>query len=215
MCHNHWLFSFPVMNYGKWITDLVRQLSKLYHSGIERNFYLVVIDFNSTDIDMRRMLENSGISDRYFLIKKKGPFYKTQALNEGAALIKDPHSIVFTMDLHLKLPADIFDAIRKHTLEGLTLFVPKLVKLKCGYSPQYPQGGWDTLGYGLLGIYKTDWDRIGGMNEVEFKHKWGGEDWEIMDRAIAAGLEPQRICLPHLYHMFHSREQDWYEEARL
>ena len=42
------------------------------------------------------------------------------------------------------------------------------------------------MGYGLMALTKYDWDRIGGQNVEEFTDKWGGEDWETVDRCVCA-----------------------------
>ena len=46
------------------------------------------------------------------------------------------------------------------------------------------EGYWETMGYGLLALTKYNWDPIGGQNVEEFTNKWGGEDWETVDRCV-------------------------------
>ncbi|XP_058972878.2 beta-1,4-N-acetylgalactosaminyltransferase 3 [Pocillopora verrucosa] len=204
-----------VKNYGPWIKFLINQLTQIYEKGYDSNFFLVIVDFNSSDIDLFQLRENSGIKDRVAILRHFTEFHKTRALNDGVRYIKDPNSIIFTADLHIKFPVNIFDVVRKHAIQGRSFYSPAVLKLKCGYSITHQQAYWEMMGYGLFGAYKSDWDSFGGMDEVKFTTRWGGEDWDLMDRAIGANLEAERLRLPKLYHYHHERKSDWYEFARM
>ena len=81
-------------------------------------------------------------------------------------------------------------------------FAPVVKRLRCGYYPSNPYGYWETLGFGLFAIYKSDFDRIGGMDVQTFK-QWGGEDWELLDRVLMWGMEVERRKVPAFYHFYH------------
>jgi len=48
-----------------------------------------------------------------------------------------------------------------------------------------------------------------GMDTEKFKYKWGGEDWDLLDRVLNAKLEVERIKYPGLYHHYHSKQKKW------
>ena len=73
---------------------------------------------------------------------------------------------------------------------------------------------WEFHGYGLVGIYKDDWDKFGGMNVEEFKNKWGGEDVEMADRILMAGYEGYRKKVKNVVHYFHNKNGMWNESGK-
>ena len=82
---------------------------------------LNVIDFNSTDGNYKQILKSSKLKFKYYnplkdsdkLTGNSTKFNKVKMLNYGIKKVKNENSIIFILDLHLQLPLNIFDRIRK------------------------------------------------------------------------------------------------------
>eukprot|EP00731_Ephydatia_muelleri_P026581 Em0018g681a len=216
LCHLHnfqWVPNVDVYlvvslkNLGVWVTHLVDNMEQLYAQTHDDHFELVVVDYESQDMDVESVLKNSALK-RWKYIKKSGPFSRSGGLQDGIDYVTDPNSIVMTIDMHLTLPMGFVEYTRKHVIQGKMGYAPMFFRLGPGYTETNVNGFWETLTYGVYGLYKSDWTVIGGFNTKLFT-KWGGEDWEVLDRTVAKGYEVFRIRPPGLVHYYHTRDGLW------
>lgn len=106
-------FVLPVKNQGKWVHHFVSQLANMSLETGDLNFHVIIIDFESQDIDINEVFSVWPLRERYTLIKMIGPFYKTLALQKGVQAVPNDHDIVFLFDLHIDVPIGILDSVRK------------------------------------------------------------------------------------------------------
>ena len=106
-------FILPVKNQGKWVHHFASQLANMSLMTGDFNFHVIIVDFESEDIDIKRVFSVWPLRERYTLIKIAGPFYKTLALQKGVQAVQGDLDIVFLFDLHIDVPIGILDSVRK------------------------------------------------------------------------------------------------------
>lgn len=106
-------------NQGRWMVHFLNNLEEMYAVTKDENVRLVIFNYNSSDINLEHELAIRELPS-YTVINHQAQHYsRTRSFNRAVEQVHDPHTIVFTLDLHLDLPNTLFDDIRKVSDLGL------------------------------------------------------------------------------------------------
>ena len=112
-------------NQGRWILHFLDNMARIYNRTKDANFNVVIVDFDSKDIDLGNALKTARIPS-YQYVNIKGKFKKVIGLQKAASMVTDPNSIVSVMDLHIDIPYYYLDDLRKVSQQCLMLVLVHL-----------------------------------------------------------------------------------------
>lgn len=207
-------FLITVKNQAHWMKYFIDRMSQIYMLTKDEHFTLTFVDFKSTDFNVEAYLRSSQLK-RFKVINLNSNFSKSLGMQAAADSITNPNSIITQLDLHLAIPDRFVENIRKHTIQGKLAYFPMVFRLACNFRPHNPVGYWERYGFGINSFYKSDFDRIGGMNTEKFRYSWGGEDNDLVNRAVASEIEVERMCIRNFFHFYHRRNSVWNQGGKI
>ena len=119
-------FILPVKDQGNWVHHFINQLTDTSLLTGDTNFHVIIVDFESKDIDMAKAFSASPLKSRHSVVSLPGKFHKTFALNVATELVPNEHDIIFLFDLHIDVPVDIMDSVRMVSTSSICVIIAEL-----------------------------------------------------------------------------------------
>ena len=87
-------------------------MEKIVQETNDEHLHVIIYDFDSGDIDIKRAFQRS-ILKNYHYITKPGKYSRATSFKEAIESVKNPDSIVVTIDMHLDIGRQLIEEIRK------------------------------------------------------------------------------------------------------
>lgn len=99
-------------NLGRWVHHFIKNVEKILKESNDSNLHVIIYDYNSSDINLKKVLRESSLASYLFLIES-GEYSRTRSFSKAINLVSDPHSIIVMLDLHLDVETPFINNIRK------------------------------------------------------------------------------------------------------
>ena len=149
------------------------------------------------------------------IVEGHGVFSRGRALHLGMAQLH-PGDLAFHCDVDMTIETSFLQRCRRNTVRGKKVYYPEFFKL---YNLDYvyigrprpkklplkrQHGHWAAYSFGMLCIYKSDYDDAGGMDTSIIG--WGEEDVKFFEMVLKRkSLEVFRAPDPGLTHRWHEK----------
>ena len=149
------------------------------------------------------------------VVEGTGVFSRGRALHLGMSTLA-PEDLAFHCDVDMTILNPFLHRCRKNTIRGKRVYYPEFFKL---YNLDYvyinrprpkktplkrQHGHWASYSFGMLCIYKSDYDEVGGMDTSIIG--WGEEDVKFYEMVLKKKtLEVFRVPDPGLTHRWHEK----------
>lgn len=176
---------------------------------------------NATDdeairVSSRRLQDAYARSHEIRLFELSGNFSRGAALSYGASQCP-PDALMFFTDVDVAFTKDFLRRMRLNTIRGRRVYFPVVFSqyalskgrrsiadvndfAKFNYDSE--SGYFRHFGYGLVGLYRSDFDAVGGF-DLNIRG-WGMEDVELFDKFVKkSNLTILRAPEPDLIHVYH------------
>lgn len=203
------------------VNERFRDFISMYESvGLESNerVKLVLSVYGVEDVAfVNKILEP--LRDKYpeasvTVVEGKGEFSRGKALHLGMSRLY-PEELAFICDVDMAVSQPFLDRCRKNTIRGRRVYYPEFFKLynldyvyrgkkrPSRISMKRMHGHWAYYSYGMLCIYRSDYDAVGGMNTNIVG--WGDEDVHFFEKVLKKRLEVLRAPDTALSHRWHEK----------
>ena len=108
-------------NLGRWVHHFIKNMEKIVQETNDEHLHVIIYDFDSGDIDIKRAFQRT-ILKNYHYITKPGKYSRVTSFKEAIESVKNPDSIVVTIDMHFDIGSQFIDEIRKVSYLLLQLF---------------------------------------------------------------------------------------------
>ena len=171
-----------------------------------------VIEVNNTLAEYRVKYKHAHV----MVVEGKGEFSRSKAVHLGMSQLL-PNDLVFICDVDIVIASSFLDRCHSNTIQSSRVYFPEVFKQ---YNMDYvywdskkpshqhsiisrATGYWAYFGFGMLCIYKSDYDSVGGMDTNITG--WGGEDVSFFQKILKKGLQVMRAPDVGLIHHWHPK----------